>query len=109
MKSNSTSNYVLFAPIRISDLSGGNILKKNSWAFKILLLTLLAFTRFAAHGQMLSGNAFLMGNHVEVAVAPCGAFASTVAPPAGYHPRGGGGRLGFVADPAQDGFGVGTP
>ena len=66
------------------------------------------------HSQIVSGNAFLKGNFVEVGLGPCGAFASTVAAPAGYHPRGSGGssssnQLGFVADPAQDGWTMGNP
>jgi hypothetical protein len=55
--------------------------------------------------QLLSGNAFLKDSYVEVAVGPCGNFASTVVPPPGYHPRGDvGGRLGFVADTGKTGW-----
>jgi uncharacterized protein YjdB len=69
-------------------------------------------------------NAFLQGNYVEVGINGNGAFGSSVAAPSGYHPKGGsavtnpcnsssgpsGTDLGFVADPAKDGWTVGgTP
>jgi hypothetical protein len=84
----------------------------NLKSFNLIILTLI-FGQFC-FSQIVSSNAFLKGNFVEVGVGPCGAFASTVAAPAGYHPRGAGNssvasQLGFVADPAQDGWGVGTP
>jgi hypothetical protein len=57
--------------------------------------------------QLLNGNAFLQSNYVEVAVGPCGNFASTIDAPTGFHPRGSGTnsrsqQLGFVANPAKD-------
>ncbi len=55
--------------------------------------------------QLLSGNAFLKDNYIEMAVGPCGVFASSVAPPAGYHPRGvSSNLLGFVADSSKSGW-----
>src|SRR5690606_6214466 len=49
----------------------------------------------------------------EVGIGPNQQHGSSIAPPAGYHPRGGGGGyfgcLGFVADPALDGWDVGAP
>ncbi|MDP4202558.1 MAG: gliding motility-associated C-terminal domain-containing protein [Bacteroidota bacterium] len=57
--------------------------------------------------QLLNGNAFLQSDYVEVAVGPCGNFASTIDAPTGFHPRGKGDKssfqqLGFVANPAKD-------
>ncbi|MCW3089424.1 MAG: hypothetical protein JWP81_493 [Ferruginibacter sp.] len=59
--------------------------------------------------QLLNGNAFLKESYVEVAVGPCGNFASTVVAPPGFHPRGTGsassaGQLGFVADTSKKGW-----
>lgn len=63
-----------------------------------------------ARAQLVSGNHFLQGNHVEVGIAPNGSFGSTVPAPAGYHPRTtSGSELGFVADAAKDGWAVGSP
>ena len=60
--------------------------------------------------QAVSGNHFLQGNHIEVGVAPNGAFGSTVNAPSGYHPRNDAGTLlGFVADVAKDGWSTGSP
>ncbi len=82
---------------------------RKSWLAYSFFATLALFAPLAADAQLSSGNAFLQGNFVEVGVAPCGSFGSTIAPPAGYHPRGGGGALGFVADPAKDGWTSGSP
>ncbi|MGB4931127.1 MAG: hypothetical protein WBP43_14220, partial [Chitinophagales bacterium] len=49
----------------------------------------------------------MKGLYVEVGINTCGAFGSSVAPPAGYHPTEGG--LGFVADWESDGWATGTP
>ena len=57
--------------------------------------------------QLVSGNAFLKESNVEVAVGPCGNFASSVAAPSGFHPRGTGSvasQLGFVADTGKTGW-----
>jgi len=76
----------------------------------------------SANAQLVNCNTFLQGAYVEVGVNFNGAFGSSEPAPAGYHPRGaacetnicGGGttcgtNLGFVADPAKDGWAVGTP
>ncbi len=76
----------------------------------VLVGCLLLLLTFNLNAQLVSGNAFLQGSYVEVGIGPCGNFASTVNAPAGYHARGGPGtQLGFVADPAQDGWATGTP
>jgi len=68
--------------------------------------------------QIVSCNAFLQGNYVEVGINTNGAFGSSVNAPTGYHPRGSGGtlynscgatctvteELGFVADPNRTGW-----
>ncbi len=69
----------------------------------------LAFFITNASAQIISSNAFLQGDFVEVGMAPCGSFGSTVIAPDGYHPRGDNDALGFVADPAKDGWNVGSP
>jgi hypothetical protein len=84
------------------------------WSLKFLLIVLSYWVSQPLQAQIVSGNAFLKGNYVQVGVGPCGAFASTVAAPAGYNPRGTGlssssTQLGFVADPAKDGWNAGTP
>ncbi|MFN8287950.1 MAG: glycine-rich protein [Chitinophagales bacterium] len=76
----------------------------------VLVSFVFTLLTFQLNAQLVSGNAFLQGNYVEVGIGPCGNFASTVNAPAGYHARGGPGtQLGFVADPAQDGWSTGTP
>lgn len=63
-----------------------------------------------ARAQLVAGNHFLQGNFIEVGIAPNGSFGSTIDAPVGYHPRTtSGSGLGFVADVAQDGWGVGAP
>jgi hypothetical protein len=74
-----------------------------------VIALVLQFVTVIAKAQLVSSNAFLKGNFVEVGIAPCGSFGSSVDAPSGYHPRGASSRLGFVADPGKDGWGVGTP
>lgn len=77
---------------------------------KQLLIPMLILLVSNVFGQIVSSNAFLQGNYVEVGIGPCGTFGTSVSAPSGYHQRGGfGNRLGFVADPAQDGWTVGSP
>lgn len=65
-----------------------------------------------ARAQMTGGSVFLKGKYVEAGICANGDFGAAT-PPAGYHPHlttaGGGASLGFVADPAMDGWAVGTP
>jgi hypothetical protein len=62
--------------------------------------------------QMVGTSVFLQGNYVEAGICPNGDFGATGSP-AGYHPHYSSttstGPLGFVADPAMDGWTVGTP
>jgi len=82
-----------------------------------------------AQAQLVDCNVFLQGRYVEVGINWNGAFGSSVAAPAGYHPNLGGattatlynspacggtsiassGLLGFVADPDMGGWAAGTP
>ncbi len=90
----------------------------------ITVLTISQFIAGFANAQLVNCNAFLQGNYVEVGININGAFGSSENAPAGYHARslgstmqntctgacsGGGNALGFVADPAKDGWTVGSP
>jgi trimeric autotransporter adhesin len=87
------------------------------WALGIAVLITAT-----SKAQLTNCNVFLKGNYVEVGININGAFGSSEPAPAGYHARGGvtmkntctGGcsgtqGLGWVADPARDGWTVGTP
>lgn len=92
---------------------------------KILTLaavSILSLMSRQSSAQMIGDCNFLKGRSIEIGIAPNGAYGSTIAAPAGYHPGAGntlydpgsgvtsfGGQLGFVADPAGDGWTVGTP
>lgn len=69
------------------------------------LLTLLTTSSFA---QIVSGNAFLQSDYVEMGINPNGVLISNIAPPAGYQPIIFSGR-GIIADSDKDGWGTGTP
>ena len=78
--------------------------------YKALLFFLfLSLTFSSLNAQLVSGNAFLKGNFVEIGVTPCGSYGTRPAPPSGYHARSPGGGLGFVADPGRDGWSSGSP
>lgn len=58
-------------------------------------------------GQIVSNNAFLQGDFVEVGISQCGSFGTTVNAPTGYHPRSGASpanSIGFVCDDQKDGW-----
>jgi hypothetical protein len=95
----------------------------------IFLLSALTVSAIGtrANAQIADCNAFLQGNYVEVGINWNGAFGSSADAPSGYHPKsisagalynspscdtisnGDSLRLGFVADPAMDGWTTGTP
>lgn len=92
----------------------------TSWIFSLLL------TSSSAFAQLVGDCAFLRGRFLEVGVSRNGAYGSTLPAPAGYHPGAGAissmwdpgsssytpgssGTLGFVADPAMDGWTTGSP
>ena len=89
---------------------------------KLITIFCFGIVANAAKAQLVNCNVFLQGNYVEVGININGAFGSSEPAPGGYHERGGvtmkntcttgcSGTfgLGFVADPAKDGWGVGTP
>jgi gliding motility-associated-like protein len=63
--------------------------------------------------QMIGTDIFLQGDYVEVGIAQNGSFGTGGNAPTSYHARPDfgltGGPLGFVADPAKDGWGVSAP
>lgn len=64
-----------------------------------------------ANAQLVGSSVFLKGQYVEAGICGDGSFGAG-SPPAGYHPHttsSSGGPLGFVADPAMDGWSTGTP
>ena len=74
--------------------------------FFSVVITISIFC-IAVKSQIVSNNAFLKGNFVEVGVSPCGSFGSTVCAPSGYHARGQGisssaCQLGFISNPQKD-------
>ena len=83
-----------------------NSLQKCKYLLTFLLLT--SFSKFAK-AQLVGTEAFLQGQYVEVGIATNGSFGSDGDAPSGYHPRGVGAKLGFVADPDKDGWSIGTP
>ncbi len=90
---------------------------------KKLLTLIIGLGALQASAQMDSCNVFLQGNYVEIGISPTGSYGTSVQAPGGYHTHGAytgstynpcagtgvGMRLGFVADPAMDGWTVGTP
>ena len=58
--------------------------------------------------RIVPSDVFLQGNYVEVGINNAGSFGTSTSAPAGYHARPEygqtGGELGFVADPAKDGW-----
>jgi hypothetical protein len=84
-------------------------------SIRLIAATLAAVCTLASassRAQMTGGNVFLKGRYVEAGICGNGDFGAP-APPAGYHPHtssaGGGTSLGFVSDPAMDGWATGTP
>lgn len=97
-------------------------MRSNIFTKSLSLFLLLTGFAFGANAQFVNCNVFLQGNYVEVGININGAFGSSEAAPSGYHQRGGvtmkntcttgcsgTAGLGFVADPAKDGWTVGSP
>ena len=93
---------------------------KKQYTLIAFILALLSPS--AIFAQMVGDCVFLQAASLEVGINPLGAFGSSRSAPAGYHASGsyslydpGSGTyystnlLGFVADPAQDGWTVGSP
>ncbi|WP_310558132.1 T9SS type B sorting domain-containing protein [Flavobacterium sp.] len=77
---------------------------------KTKTLVLLLFSNIL-FSQIISNEAFIKGNNVEVGVNNCGIFGTDNEAPLSFHARNNNSQrnLGFVADPDQDGWNVGTP
>lgn len=78
-----------------------------NFRFLALFASVFILAKFSS-AQLVSGNAFLKGNYLEVGIAQCGVFGSTAIAPFGYHVQGSN-YLGFVADVDKDGWSNGTP
>lgn len=100
-----------------------NIYKKLGYAALSLSFTAaISAVSFSTQAQLANCNAFIQGNYVEVGVNFNGAYGSSAAAPSGYHPHVpnqpgiynastctktlADSNLGFVADPAKDGWGI---
>ncbi|SNB47923.1 HYR domain-containing protein [Geobacter sp. DSM 9736] len=77
----------------------------------MMLRKWISLVLFAAASHLLAGapcaEVFLKGNYIEVGVHNSGSFGTSTSPPASFHSYGR--RLGFIADPAKDGWSVGNP
>ena len=98
---------------------------KKHYLIKIVALVIFSLAGQISRAQLVDCNVFLPGNYVEVGINWNGAYGSSTAAPAGYHPKGSspvfnsiacghtscalGTGLGFVADPDRDGWAVGSP
>lgn len=92
-----------------------SLLKKIYPALILSIFFLLA-EKHNSYSQISGGEVFMQGNYIEVGIGVCGGYGSSGlgnVPAVGaqgtpYHPNDNNG-LGFVADPDQDGWNVGTP
>ncbi len=98
---------------------------KQLFTPKLLIFIALLFAGATSYAQLVNCNIFLQGHYVEVGSSWNGAYGSSTGAPAGYHPRGASSivnsqacgytvgafdsGLGFVVDPAMDGWGIGSP
>ncbi len=86
------------------------------------LITCFILSSFSSFGQLVGDCAYLKGRFLELGLAPNGAFGAPRPAPAGFHPGAGNwlydpgtattytsGQIGFIADPAMDGWTVGAP
>lgn len=70
-----------------------------------LFLSIIAIgTGLVGFGQIVGGNAYIMGPTLEIGIHSQGYEGSSVTPPMFNHNRGPGGRLGFVSNPLEDGW-----
>ena len=86
---------------------------KPVYFFKRFIIAGFLLMAGNVHGQMVGADIFLGGKYVEVGIANNGWYGSDSVAPVGYHPHCSGctnpNGLGFVADPAMDGWATGTP
>ncbi len=77
---------------------------KNAILFRNFILTLLCAVGFNSSAQIVGADAFIMAPTIEVGVHARGFEGSSILPPFPNHARFPGGRLGFVANPFDDGW-----
>lgn len=76
----------------------------------IFYIAIIGF--YYSNAQIVNQDAFLKGNYIEVGVSSCGSYGTIDSAPVGYHPRNNSANtrsMGFVSDPAKDGWTVGAP
>ena len=78
-------------------------------ALCVFFLVFSLFWTPSIQAQLIGGEAFMQGDHLEVGVAACGNFGTLGLPPLGYHNNVGTAGLGFVADVDRDGWGTAPP
>jgi len=81
---------------------------KSMHLLKSAVIGGLLLTTVSANAQMVGSDVFLRGQYLEIGIGNLGYYGSGGNAPSGYHPHGFT-NLGFVADPAMDGWTVGTP
>lgn len=83
----------------------------QSLKYSSLILFFSLLFSSTIQSQIVSGESFMKANYVEIGVNQYGIYGTSNNAPTGYHPRlnSSARNLGFVADPAKDGWTVGTP
>lgn len=95
-------------------------MKKNLALALLFIASLLSGP--VSRAQVVGDCHYLKGKFLELGIAPTGCFGAPRPAPAGFHPGAGGwlydpgtattysgGQVGFIADPAMDGWTTGTP
>ena len=78
--------------------------------FIIFFLILIIVVPTTVYSQIVGTEAFLQGYFLEVGVSACGSYGTAGNAPCGYHPRNNfNSGIGFVSEPARDGWTVGAP
>lgn len=81
--------------------------------FKDVLLCFVSIILISSfsNAQIISNQAFIKGNFVEIGVNQYGVYGTSIYAPTDYHPRltTSAKNLGFVADPDKDGWTIGSP
>jgi gliding motility-associated-like protein len=89
------------------------MLKRIAKQVGLLLIFVLFIGQQRSFAQMIGADIFMQGNFVEEGIATNGAYGTAGNAPGSYHARPDfglvGGPLGFVADPAKDGWMVSSP
>jgi len=89
------------------------IILMKQFCARTALLFLFVFLCKSAIAQMIGTDIFMQATHCELGIDFLGAYGTNSAAPSGYYANtiatGSGYCLGFVADPDEDGWTVGTP